>query len=163
METRLYRGHFIIALPSFDTCSARWVPQAEVSWCQGPLRRFRFLKFDDRLPCERDAIAFALRMAEIWVDRRTQADPSTSGKRAGERGLTFAEFRDAFAALGLGLGPRTLQRSYNALDRLRGHERLSWSEARRKVERLREELKVAGGTARAARFPLTEQAWRRIG
>jgi hypothetical protein len=163
VETRLYRGHFIVAFPSFDTRSARWAPQAEVSWCQGPQRRFRFLKFDERLPSEQEAISFALGMAEAWIDRRTELDPSARGRWREEKALTFAEFRTLLVELLPGVRPLTLQRSYAALERLCRHQRLGWVEARQRVERLRQDLSVARARPRAARLPLTEQAWRRLG
>jgi hypothetical protein len=84
----------------------------------------------------------------------------------GEKGLTFEQFKSAIAAGGLIITEQALQKSYAALVKLRKNERWSWAETRRKLEQSKREFTVVGSTARrprAARLPLTERDWRRIG
>jgi hypothetical protein len=193
MPCRLYRDHVIMTFPSFDTASSAWAPQANISWSVGPAREFEFVRFPNRLPTEGEAMAFALRMGEEWIDRRLKRARRAIGggsarviqmigalnnhverpsprqlreiQPAGERrrdGFTFKQFKAAIAESGLNLSEQVLQKSYAALVKLRHEQHLSWAEARKKVQQSQRELK-AGSARRAARLPLTQRDWRRIG
>ncbi|MGH7846238.1 MAG: hypothetical protein ACREQW_13855 [Candidatus Binatia bacterium] len=200
MSSRLYRDHFIRAFPSFDTATSGWAPQADVTWNHAsPNRKFTFLKFPQRFMTEDEAIAYALNMAQRWIDRRNRqshnptvttapgqvidmmetlkqrlekAHPKQSRltlvatNRRLEKILTFGEFKSAIAQSGLRSNEQTLQKSYAALDKLRNNKRLSWAETRRRVERLQQDCKAVQSPMRrlkAARIPLTERDWARIG
>jgi hypothetical protein len=191
VATRLYRDHFIMAFPSFDTATRRWVPQADISCARGACRRFKFLVFPRRCATEEEAAARALDLAQAWIDRhprelssddrspreqaidlleawnqsvlrQRRAPRDAPAARAKEKVLAFPEFRSRLTDTGLTVGLLTLQRSYAALDRLRRRRHLSWAETRRKLERLGESLQAGSERLRAARLPLTEQAWSRI-
>lgn len=82
-----------------------------------------------------------------------------------EKSFTFDEFKSAIAARGK-ISEEKLQKSYMALVQLRKNRHLSWAEARRKVEHSQHDFTAAPSTMRrprAARIPLTERDWRRIG
>lgn len=191
MATRLYRDHFIMAFPSFDTATSRWVPQADISCGQGASRKFKFLVFARRCATEEEAAARALEMAQAWIDRHprellsddrpprhqvielvkawneslskeARAPREAASAGPSEKVLTFAEFRSRVTGAEFKIGLVTLQKSYAALDRLRRRQHLSWAEIRRKVEHASEGLRAAPGRLRAARLPLSEQAWERI-
>lgn len=71
MSSRLYRDHFIMAFPSFDTATNGWAPQADISWNHASShRKFAFLKFPKRFMTQEEAIRYALDMAQAWVDNR---------------------------------------------------------------------------------------------
>jgi hypothetical protein len=92
--------------------------------------------------------------------------PQTPAERRLEKILTFTEFKSAIAQSGLRINEHTLQKSYTALDRLRTKKHLSWSATRRKLQHLQEDFKAARSPARhlkAARIPLTDSDWDRIG
>jgi hypothetical protein len=193
MSSRLYRDHFIRAFPSFDTATNGWAPQADVSWdYESAIRKFAFLKFAQRCITEEEAITCALDMAQRWIDRRARHpdNPITAAKPGHvidmmrslqkhrtkaasqqlrprlEKILTFSEFKSAIAHTGLRVSENALHKSYAALDRLRNNKRLSWNDTRRKVERLQQDFNAARSTTRrlkAARIPLTETDWKRIG
>jgi hypothetical protein len=185
-----------MTFPSFDTATSAWAPQAHISWSIGPAREFEFVRFPNRVPTEGEAMAYALRMGEEWIDRRLKrarrgiavrrarvinmigalqktgdtADvkpprslQSVSAKR--RESFTFKQFKSALAESGLTLNEKVLQKSYAALVKLRTQQQLSWAEAKKKVKRSREDLKVGSMRRRpsVARLPLTERDWRRIG
>jgi alkanesulfonate monooxygenase SsuD/methylene tetrahydromethanopterin reductase-like flavin-dependent oxidoreductase (luciferase family) len=73
MSSRLYGDHFIMAFPSFDTATNRWVPQADVSWNHNsPRRKFVFIRFPTRCKTEAEAVAFALDMTQAWIDEHPE-------------------------------------------------------------------------------------------
>jgi hypothetical protein len=83
-----------------------------------------------------------------------------------EKSFTFDQFKSAIAERGLKLGEQTLHKSYTALIRLLKSKHLSSAEARRKVEHSQQDFTAAQSAMRrprAARIPLTERDWRRIG
>jgi len=194
MWSRVYRNHFILAFPSFDTRTNGWAPQADVSWGGGAVRDSEFLRSSNRLMSETEAIAFALQMAAAWIDSRLDGRhqahekhgqlvdmvealkdrlsrhnagrllESRRAKAPAELALTFEQFKSALAHQGL--KDETLKKSYAALVKLRQNNRLSWADARRKVEHSRKTLGAAPAPtrqAKAVRLPLTERDWRRLG
>jgi hypothetical protein len=84
-----------------------------------------------------------------------------------EKAFTFDQFKSAMARKGLHIGEPTLRKSYAALVELRRRSRLSWTEARRKVEGSKPDITVEQSPirrgAKSTRIPLTEREWRRIG
>jgi hypothetical protein len=197
MWSRLYRNHFIMAFPSFDTMTNRWVPQADITWGAGPSRDSQFVRSPNRFTTEIEAVSFALAMGREWVDDRL----SRSGRGLAEHGqvadmmealkdslnktapkqsyraqttidpgiekaFTFEQFKSALAHRGIKVSEQTLKKSYAALVKLRQNKRLSWAEARWKVEHSHEKFPIAQGSIRrprTARLPLTERDWRRLG
>lgn len=84
MWSRLYRNHFIMALPSYDTSTTAWAPQADISWCVGPTRESEFVRFPNRVMTEAEAIACALEKGQSWIDSRLKRSPSGSGTGRGQ-------------------------------------------------------------------------------
>ena len=82
MSCRLYRDHVIMTFPSFDTASSAWAPQANISWSVGRGREFRFVRFPKRVPTEGEAMAYALRLGEEWIDRRLKRGRRAAGARS---------------------------------------------------------------------------------
>src|SRR5207247_11310577 len=70
MWSRVYRNHFIMAFPSFDTATNDWAPQADISWSGGPSRDSELVRFPKRFMTEREAVTFALRRGQTWINRR---------------------------------------------------------------------------------------------
>jgi hypothetical protein len=83
MWSRLYRNHFIMAFPSYDTATSAWAPQADISWCTGPTRESEFVRFPNRVMSEAEAIACALDNGQLWIDSRLKRLPSGVGTRRG--------------------------------------------------------------------------------
>src|SRR5262245_34495657 len=79
MWNRVYRNHVIMPFPSYDTVTNAWAPQAYISWCAGPSRESEFVKFPNRFLTEADAVIFALRRGEAWIDSRLERLFSGSG------------------------------------------------------------------------------------
>ncbi len=82
MWCRSYRGHVIMAFPSFDTATHLWAPQASISWVVGAVRESAFVRFSMRVTSESEAVECALRAAKTWIDdhkrgNRRQWDAST--------------------------------------------------------------------------------------
>jgi hypothetical protein len=81
--------------------------------------------------------------------------------------FSFAEFKSLFGDSKLKIAPQTLRKSYRGLNRLRKHKNLSWQKMRERAHAVVNELQVQllkpGGHVKAARIPLTEQDWERIG
>ena len=172
MWSRLYRNHFIMAFPSFDTATNAWAPQADISWSGGPSRESEFIRFPKRVMTEREAVTFALKMGQSWINRRLKYSRLTIGSDRGkivdmigslrgpekttlkgrvptfaerrmEKPFTFDQFKSAMAATGLRISSQKLEKSYAALVKLRKNHHLSWAETRRKVESLNRELRSA--------------------
>jgi hypothetical protein len=70
MWNRLHRKHVIMAFPSFDTATNSWVPQADISWCIGPMRESAFVRFTTRVTTEDEAVSCALHKGVSWIDQR---------------------------------------------------------------------------------------------
>jgi len=70
MWSRLYRDHFIMAFPSFDTATNTWLPQADISWCAGTLRDSEFVRFTAGAATEDEAVSLAVQNGIEWIDRR---------------------------------------------------------------------------------------------
>jgi len=85
MWSRSYRNHVIMAFPSFDTITNSWAPQADISWCAGPDRQSEFVRFQNRLMTENEAVSFALRRSVAWVNQRLK-DLHRGPQAAYERG-----------------------------------------------------------------------------
>ena len=84
-----------------------------------------------------------------------------------EKIFSFAEFKSLFGDSKLKIEAQTLRKSYQGLDQLRKHTNLSWQKMRERAHAVVNELQVQllkpGGHVTAARIPLTEQDWERIG
>jgi hypothetical protein len=197
MWSRLYRNHFIMAFPSFDTATNRWVPQADITWGAGSFRNSQFVRSPNRFTTEVEAVSFALSMGREWVDNRlsrpirgvaeygqvadmmaalkgslnktaSKQSPGTQVElQAGtEKAFTFNQFKSALANRGIKVKEQTLRKSYAALVKLRQNSCLSWADAKRKVEHSHKKLATDQPSMRrpkAARLPLTEREWRRMG
>jgi hypothetical protein len=70
MWSRLYRNHVIMAFPSYDTVANAWAPQADINWFAGPFHDSKFVQFSKRCTTEEEAVTWALRRSEVWVDNR---------------------------------------------------------------------------------------------
>jgi hypothetical protein len=70
MWSRSYRNHVIMAFPSFDTTTNSWAPQADISWCAGPIRDSEFVRFTPRANSEDEAVSCALHSGVTWIDQR---------------------------------------------------------------------------------------------
>jgi len=80
MWSRLHGDYFIMAFPSFDTATNRWAPQADVSWNHNsPRRKFAFIRFSNRFKSEAEAVAFALDMTPVWIERHGERLHSAAG------------------------------------------------------------------------------------
>ena len=85
--------------------------------------------------------------------------------RKGEQIFSYAEFRNQLAELAV--AEPSLRRSYGGLNRLRKNKNLSWQQMRAKVvalgSALQKDIPNKRGKLKAARIPLTEADWERIG
>jgi len=79
MWSRSYRGHVIMAFPSFDVATRSWTPQADISWCAGGTRDSEFVRFSGQAGTENEAASAALQMGLVWIDQRLK------GLRADQR------------------------------------------------------------------------------
>jgi hypothetical protein len=70
MWSRLYRNHVIMAFPSYDTIANAWAPQADINWFAGSSHDSKFVQFSKRCTTEEEAVTWALRRSEVWVDNR---------------------------------------------------------------------------------------------
>ena len=70
MWSRLYRNHVIMAFPTYDTVRNAWAPQADINWFAGSSRDSSFVQFSKRCTSEEEAVTWALRRSEVWVDNR---------------------------------------------------------------------------------------------
>jgi hypothetical protein len=191
MCNRLYRNHVIMPFPSYDTAANAWAPQADISWCTGPSRESEFVRFPNRFLTKADAITFALRKGEAWIDNRLRRlrsgsehavidmigalkkslekispaqPPRTRGiiQWYAEKTFTFGQFKSVVVKGGIKPSEQTLQKSYAALVKLRKNKHWSWAQTRQKVEHSQRAAKSPARQQRAARIPLTERDWRRI-
>jgi hypothetical protein len=142
MWSRLYRNHVIMAFPTYDTVANAWAPQADINWFAGSSHDSKFVRFPKRCTTEQEAVTWALRRSEVWVDNR---------------------LRCAFGGSGLKLSDENLQKSHAALTKPRNHNHDHWSrlETRRKLEHTRQDL-TAAMLPRAAHIPLRQRPWRRF-
>jgi hypothetical protein len=70
MWSRLYRNHVIMAFPSYDTVANAWAPQADINWFAGSSHDSKFVRFSKRCTTEEEAVTWALKRSEVWVDNR---------------------------------------------------------------------------------------------
>jgi hypothetical protein len=70
MWSRLYRNHVIMAFPTYDTVANAWAPQADINWFAGSSHDSKFVQFSKRCTTEEEAVTWALRRSEVWVDNR---------------------------------------------------------------------------------------------
>ena len=70
MWSKLYRNHFIMAFPSFDTTTNAWAPQVDITWCAGSIRDSEFLRFTTRAATEAEAVSCGLDKGTAWIDQR---------------------------------------------------------------------------------------------
>ena len=70
MWSRLYRNHVIMAFPTYDTIANAWAPQADINWFAGSSHDSQFVQFSKRCASEEEAVTWALRRSEVWVDNR---------------------------------------------------------------------------------------------
>jgi hypothetical protein len=192
MWSRLHRDHFIMAFPSFDTTTNSWKPQADISWCAGPVRESEFVRFRTHATTEDEAVNFALHKGVAWINQRLKhlGNASVVRERGGDviealpeqrsrqssplrptaaasqtKILTFNQFKSVMSKLGLSGSEQSLRKSYDALIELRKIRRWTWADIRDKVEQSQGFRTAAGRSARrtqAARLPLTLRQWRRI-
>ena len=191
MWSRLHRDHFIMAFPSFDTTTNSWAPQADISWCAGPVRESEFVRFRTRATTEDEAVNFALHKGVAWINQRlkhlgktcvvhehgnviealrerhsrqsSMLRPTTAASQT--KTLTFNQFKSVMNKLGLSDSEQSLRKSYDALIKLRKIRHWTWADIRDKVQHSQEFRTPARRSARrtqAARLPLTPRQWRRI-
>jgi hypothetical protein len=191
MWSRLHRDHFIMAFPSFDTTTNSWAPQADISWCAGPVRESEFVRFRTRATTEDEAVNFALHKGVAWINQRlkhlgktcvvhehgnviealrerhsrqsSMLRPTTAASQT--KTLTFNQFKSVMNKLGLSDSEQSLRKSYDALIKLRKIRHWTWADIRDKVQHSQEFRTAARRSARrtqAARLPLTPRQWRRI-
>jgi hypothetical protein len=80
--SRVYRSHVIMAFPSFNVESNSWVPQADITWCNGATRESEFVRFTRRTKTEVQAVRAALERSATWIDRRApKFDPRKQVRR----------------------------------------------------------------------------------
>ena len=151
MWCRSYRDHAIMPFPSFDALSRSWLCQANITWVAGPHRESAFVRFQDRVQSEADAVTQSLNAAELWIDKRLERS-FTAGKsrlpraetgpvkktaslprvqkgaHPSDRALTFEQFKSFLKRYGELGGEQSLQKSYQALLRLRKKRHRSWKE-----------------------------------
>jgi hypothetical protein len=84
MWSRLYRNHVIMPFPSYDTAKKAWAPQADISWCSGPLRNSEFIRFPNRVTTESEAVISALRRGQGWIDNRLRHLRNGPGLKRGQ-------------------------------------------------------------------------------
>ena len=188
MWSRLHRDHFIMAFPSFDTTTNSWAPQADISWCAGPVRESQFVRFRTRATTEDEAVNFALHKGVVWINQRLkhlgnagvvrehgggvigalQEQRSrqssllrTATAASQTKTLTFNQFKSVMSKLGLSGSEQSLRKSYDALIRLRKMRHWTWADIRNKVQQSQGAHRSARRT-QAARLPLTPQQWRQI-
>jgi hypothetical protein len=115
----------------------------------------------------RQVIDVAEFLKESLAKAAKQARRSAPGFQHGpKQSFTFGHFKAAIAASGLQISDQTLQKSYAALLKLRKNNHWSWAEARQKVEQSQQILRSPHSPMRwprAARIPLTQRDWRKIG
>jgi hypothetical protein len=70
MWSHLYRNHVIMVFPTYDTVRNAWAPQADINWFAGSSHDSRFVQFSRRCTTEEEAVTWALRRSEVWVDNR---------------------------------------------------------------------------------------------
>jgi hypothetical protein len=70
MWSRLYRKHMIMAFPTYDTATNAWAPQADINWFAGSFHDSKFVQFSKRCATEEEAVTWALKRSEVWVDNR---------------------------------------------------------------------------------------------
>ena len=104
-----------------------------------------------------EAFNESLTKASPQQPRPAQARPDRSLKSS----LTFKEFTHLLAQKqkGLTFGIKTLQKSYDALVKVRKTKRWSWAKTKRKVMRAKQTHAPAGAPRR---IPLSERAWDRV-
>jgi hypothetical protein len=191
MWTRLHRDHFIMAFPSFDTATNSWKPQADISWCAGPVRESEFVRFRTHATTEDEAVNFALHKGVAWINQRLRhLGKAPLHARGGDviealrqrhsrkssllrptmptsqpNTLTFNQFKSVVSKLGLNGSDQSLRKSYDALVKLRKIRHWTWADIRDKVEQsqgLRTAPRQSARRTPAARLPLTPRQWRRI-
>jgi hypothetical protein len=191
MWSRLHRDHFIMAFPSFDTTTNSWAPQADISWCTGPVRESEFVRFRTRATTEDEAVNFALHKGVAWINQRLKhlgkacvvhergnviealrerqsrqsslLRPTTAASQT--KTLTFNQFKSIMSKLGLSGSEQSLRKSYDALIKLSKIRHWTWADIRDKVQHSQEFRTVARRSARrtqGSRLPLTPRQWRRI-
>ena len=70
MWSRLYRNHVIMAFPTYNTVANAWAPQADINWFARSSHDSKFVRFSKRCTTEEEAVTWALRRSEVWVDNR---------------------------------------------------------------------------------------------
>jgi hypothetical protein len=192
MWSRLHRDYFIMAFPSFDTTTNSWTPQADISWCAGPVRESEFVRFRTHAPTEDEAVNFALHKGVAWInqrlkhlrkacvvderggdviealqERRTRQSsllPSTTAASQ-TKTLTFNQFKSVMSKRGLSGSEQSLRKSYDALIKLGKIRHWTWADIRDKVQQsqgFRTAARRAARRTQAAQLPLTLRQWRRL-
>ena len=133
------------------------------AWVDNRLRRSRSVS--------RSRSGSVIEMIGALKERLEKANPEQPRQaqlpkqRWPEETFTFDHFKFVIAERGLKISEQKLQKSYAALVKLRKNKRWSWAETKRKVKDSQQNLGAARSRRgpKAARIPLTERDWRRIG
>ena len=99
------------------------------------------------------------------VAREEKKEPAPARKM--EKVFSFAEFKTLVDAAKLDVPEESLRKSHQGLDQLRKKKNLSWEETREKAHALGNGLQVDllknRGQLKAARIPVTDRDWERVG
>jgi len=68
MWSKLYRGHVMVAFPTYDIANHAWAPQVDISWFLGPAHDSKFVRFPNRFSTEDQAASWALARGQAWID-----------------------------------------------------------------------------------------------
>ena len=112
MWSRLYRDHVTMAFPSYDTVANAWAPQADINWFAGSSHDSKFVRFSKRCTTEEEAVTWALRRSEVWVDNRLRR-LSRAVLPGGGRGIDMIEAAKSHLGKVTPSSPSELDRQQN--------------------------------------------------
>ena len=190
MWSRLYRNYLIMAFPTYDTIANAWAPQSDINWFAGSSHDSKFVQFSKRCATEEEAVTWALRRSELWVDNRLrrlsrailpkrdgmiEAAKSHLGKVTPEQPVSARSSTEPGPEKnidGLSVQVRLRRKrvktqrqefaeGHAALTKPSNHDHWSRLETRRKLEHTRQDLRAAV-LPRAAHIPLRQRPWRRF-
>jgi len=90
MWSRLYRGHVMVAFPTYDIANHAWAPQVDISWFFGPAHDSKFVRFPNRFSTEDQAATWALARGQAWIDNHLKRLHSGGFRRRHAAELTGA-------------------------------------------------------------------------
>jgi hypothetical protein len=178
MWSKLYRDHFIMAFPSYDTTTNAWAPHVDISWCAGAMRNSEFVTFTTRAATEAEAVSYGLDQGVAWIDQRLNDENKPAVEKRGAqiidalqtlkprrsrhpalsqiprtvgpaKTLTFNQFKSVMTKVGLRGSEPSLRKCYAALTKLRKTHHYSWAEIADKVHRFQQ---FSATTRRPARM-----------